>query len=362
MKTKRTLYLLVLAVAAILLSACGVRPAASWPGLSADGETAYVAFGQFVYAVRIEDGSMLWRYPTEADGEIQFIAAPLLVGEDTLIVGSSGSDHSLIALDLTDIASETGSPRAKWTFSAVKDRWAAPALALGGKLYAANTDGTLYVIDLGSGAAVNEIAVDGPFWAPPITDGRLIYLASLDHHLYAIDTQTNSVVWKSDLGGAIPGAPALGQDGRLYVGTFGSRLLAIDSQTGASSPVTTAQDWIWGSPLIEGETIFFADLSGRFYAFDLSGDQKWPPVQPDGPVVGSPLLMPEYIVIATESGTVYAIDRSGEIVWEEHVGGKIYTAPIVAGERILVAPLGVDFMLAALNQNGQQVWTFAPED
>jgi hypothetical protein len=40
------------------------------------------------------------------------------------------------------------------------------------------------------------------------------------------------------------------------------------------------------------------------------------------------------------------------------VGGKIYTTPVISGDRIAVAPLSTDFLLAALSLDGKLVWKF----
>ena len=67
MKSKYILFVLVVALAAVLLSGCtgqaGLRN--SWPGLASDGETVYLASGQYLYAVNLEDGKEIWRYPAK---------------------------------------------------------------------------------------------------------------------------------------------------------------------------------------------------------------------------------------------------------------------------------------------------------
>ncbi len=69
----------------------------------------------------------------------------------------------------------------------------------------------------------------------PVTEEtcKCIYIPSMDHHLYAIDAQSGNIKWTSDaLGGSLVGTPALSPEGVLYVGTFGSQLVAIDSNNG----------------------------------------------------------------------------------------------------------------------------------
>jgi hypothetical protein len=39
----------------------------------------------------------------------------------------------------------------------------------------------------------------------------------------------------------------------------------------------------------------------------------------------------------------------------------LYTSPTQAGDKILVAPTGMEEFLFAVNSDGEQVWTFIPE-
>ena len=369
MKPKFTLFLLVAVIAAILLSGCGSRAALtnSWPGLATDGETAYLASGQYVYAIRLSDGKEIWRYPGKGSNSIQFIAQPVIAPDGTVVIGSAGSDHRLVAIDPSNIDASTNAPLEKWIFSEAKGSWVAGALILNDKVFAPNSDGMLYVLDLQDGfstkSALDKIELGGALWAQPSTDGQLVYVATLDHHLYAIDPETYAFAWPAiDLGGAAPGTPLIGPDGNVYIGSFTAEVIKVNPATGSNSLLTSTQGWVWGGPVTDGQNIYFGDLEGNMFAVDAaSGNQVWS-IQPDGPVVGSPVVLGENIVFATESGSVYAVDSSGRIVWQREVGGQIYTEPVAGTEQIIVAPMQAEFALAVLDTNGNQVWTFQPEN
>lgn len=369
MKPKRVLFVLVIALAAVLLSSCtGQGLNNSWPGLASDGETAYLAAGQYLYAISLNDGKEVWRYPDKSSASLQFIAQPVVAPDGTIIIGSGGSDHRLVALDPSDLSgSEIKTPAEKWVFTEAKSSWVAGALVLDEKVFAPNSDGTLYVLDLQDGfstkSALAKIELGGALWAQPSTDGSLVYVSSVDHHLHAIDPNTYEFAWTPiDLGGAAPGTPLIGPSGNLYIGSFASEVIKVDPATGASTLLTGTQGWVWGGPVTDGQTIYFGDLEGNLFAVDAaSGRQSWA-IQPDGPIVGSPLLIDDVIVFATESGSVYAVDIEGKIVWQENVGGQIYTAPVAGAERIIVAPMQAEFSLVFLDANGNKVGTFTPEN
>jgi outer membrane protein assembly factor BamB len=359
MKTKHVFVILLALTAAMLLSGCGadVLMGSSWPGLATDGEVAYLADGQHVYAVSLSDGREIWRYPEEADNNLLFIAQPAVAEDGTLIVGSGGNDHRLVALDTS-----SGVPREKWTFNGASDRWIGTPLVVGETVFAPNVDGSLYVLDT-QGRAIETVDLGGSIWSQPVADESKVYVSSMDHQVYAVDLQSYDATWStSDLGGAAPGSPLLGPNGDLFVGTFNAEIVRVNPANGGSTPFVSAANWVWGAPVADGGTFYFGDLDGFFYAVDsASGEVLWS-IQPDGPIVGSALVMTDFIVFATESGTVYAVDRDGNIVWSEPVGGKIYTTPVAGKDRIVVAPTETDYKLVILDTNGNQINTFEPEN
>ena len=366
MKPKKILFVSVIALAAMLLSGCSSRALNnSWPGLASDGEIAYLASGQFVHAIRLSDGKEVWRYPEKSSNSLQFIAQPVVTLDGTIVIGSAGSDHRLVALDPSNLSGENNTPAEKWIFSEANSSWVAGALILNDKVFAPNSDGNLYVLDLQDGfstkTALKKIELGGALWAQPTTDGNLVYISSVDHHLHAIDPETYEFAWPPvDLGGAAPGTPLIGPDGNLYIGSFASEVVKVDPATGVKTLLTSTQGWVWGGPVTDSQNIYFGDLEGNLFALDAASDNQLWAIKPDGPVVGSPLVTNDAIVFATESGSVYAVDAEGKIVWQREVGGQIYTSPVTGVDRIIVAPMQTDFSLAALDSNGNQVWTFAP--
>lgn len=366
MKSKSILFVLVVALAAVLLSGCtGQGLTNSWPGLATDGDTVYLASGQYLHAINLADGKEIWRYPADSSNSLQFIAQPVIMPDGTVIIGSAGSDHRLVALDPTTLSGEgIRSPAEKWVFSEARSSWVAGALILDDKVFAPNSDGVLYVLNLQNGSPLQKVVLGGALWAQPSTDGNLVYVASLDHHLHAVDPNTLELAWPAiDLGGAAPGTPLVGPDGYVYVGSFDSEVVKVDPATGSDTLLTNTQGWVWSGPVTDGETIYFGDLEGYLFAVDsASGSQLWS-IQPDGPVVGSPLVIAENVVFATESGSVYAVNSEGQIVWQREVGGQIYTSPVAGTDRIIVAPMQTEFSLTVLDStNGNQAWTFTPEN
>ncbi len=366
---KKIFFVTMILLGAFLLSACagGAVRGTSWPGLSTDGNAAYLADGTSVYAVNLSDGQELWRYPASRSSKLIFYAPPLVTPDGLVIVGSAGTDHSLVALNPKDIDPKSKAPVEAWKFTGAKDHWVAAPLVLNDKLFAVNSDGNLYVLNLQDGQSVKEATVvklDGRLWAQPTTDGQRIYITSLDHSVIAVDANTYAILWHKNLGGAVPGSAVLSPDGTLYVGSLASQLEKFDPASGNHQSVLDAKNWVWSTPSLDGDTLYFGDVDGNFYSFNTSaGSLNWNPVKPDGAITASPLVVGDSILVATESGSIYQISKDGKSKLWSQPGGQIYTTPVQAGDLILVAPLGTSAYLYAYKQDGSQAWQpFTPKN
>ena len=370
---KKLLLVTFVLLGAVLLSACGgaVR-GTTWSGLSVNEDTVYLADVSLVFGVNLKDGREVWRFSDKNDNKAQFYSTPVIMPDGLVIVGSAAGSHTLYALNPQDLLTDGDlkSPNIEWTFTGATGAWVAAPLIVGDMLFAPNSDGNLYVLDLSDGQsqkqAVKVVELAGRLWAQPATDGERVFVTSLDHSVFAVDIATFEVAWHEDLDGAIPGSPVIGADGMLYAGSLASQLEKFDPATGTHKSVLDAEYWIWSTPVVDGDTLYFGDLKGNFYSFNTStGELNWS-IQPDGPITASAILQNEHLLLATESGNIYAIDKAGNILWfedvkDEKAKGKIYTTPVVAGDFILIAPLETDFYLTALDSNGRQVWSFPQE-
>jgi outer membrane protein assembly factor BamB len=358
MKTKYILLILMLILLPSTLSACagGAFASTSWPGITVNEDTVYVAYNQHIYAVNLSNGTEKWRYPAEADNKITFYAAPEISPDGQLIAGSY--DFNLYSIN-------PANGQLNWSFDQSTDRYIGSPLARDSFIFAPSADRNLYAVD-SNGNLIWKFPTGKPLWAKPTTDENCecVYLTSMDHHLYAIDAQTGNQEWKSEpLGGAIVGTPAYSPEGWLYLGTFGSEMLALDASNGRILWRISTDEWVWSGPSLDEGVLYFGDLSGNLYAVNAEdGSQRWK-IKPDDKIVGTPLIVDDMIVFTTEADTVYAFDKEGNQLWRQAIGGKIYASPVSAGDLILIAPIesDSDSVLVALAMNGTQTWQFSPE-
>jgi outer membrane protein assembly factor BamB len=361
MKSNRFVLFAALILLATLLSACGgTPPTATWPGLAADESAAYLANGAIVYAVRLKDGEELWRFPEKASAKLLFNSNPVFTSDGQLLVGSSGTDHTLFRID-----PETG--KGNWSFSDAADHWIASPLVVGDIVYAPNADGFLYVFDLSKDDAeklVTKVELGGKLWSQPVSDGTYVYVPSLDHHLHAVDMQTYDVKWIAELDGAIAGAPAVGV-GQIYIGTFGQTMNAIDTSDGSVAWSKSTKSWVWGGPLLDNGILYFGDLDGNFYALNATdGSPAADSTKPDDAILATPLMLNGQVIFVSESGNVYSLVPGESALSIEKLDGKLYTTAVSSGELILAAPFQSEtqILLVALDIDGKIAWSFTPEN
>ncbi len=351
MKTKYLGLIGLLLALAVVLGGCATGlTASSWPGVTADANNAYIAGGPYVYAVNLQTGVEVWRFPAKAATTTPYYATPALTPDGQLIVGSF--DHKLYSLNLQSGAQN-------WVFDQAKDRWIGGVLVTADTIYATNADYNLYALSFnGTLKWVAPFLADQAIWGSPVTDGTNVYFGTLGRHVYAVNAQTGKQAWVQTVDGAILGTPVLGPNNTLYVATYSGVLVSLNTRNGEILRQETTSSWIWSGPAQDGTNIYVGDANGMLYAFPMTGTgQAWSQ-QLSGAIIGTPLVVGTTIVVATESGNVYFMDNTGQNIQPFTVSGKIETSPVAAGSLILVAPTGGDNTLVALDQNGVAKWSY----
>jgi outer membrane protein assembly factor BamB len=242
----------------------------------ADANQLYVASrDQNLYALDLATGATRWKYPAS---DIM-TATPARYRDLVLIADYAGKVQALGAAD--------GKPR--WTYDA---RLAVPGdlVVDGDQVLVGSRSYDLIALD----AATGRERWKHYYWfswieSPAVVRDGVIYTGSSDAtQVYGIDSRSGKLRWKT----AVPGwawSRTAVNDRFVIEGTAGSgaypgfragALVALDRGTGAmrwmeleppSQAVVDARDY-WGyvaAPLIEGQVVYAADLSGRVSAFKL---------------------------------------------------------------------------------------------
>lgn len=230
-----------------------------------------------------------------------------------------------------------------------------------GKLVALNTSdgGSLWeeVIETagstgGFGCAVPAMAV--AIYGTPAVDGDLVYVGGYSGKVYAYSTDLGSLRWvyprsgnlHSIVGGLVAG------EGRLYFGSAGGIVYALDATTGDEVWQFETGDDIWSTPAIDSDTLYIGSFDKGLFAIDATtGEEKWAePFETRGPIITTPLVYNNMVYIGSFDRHLYAIDaKTGELVWQFPDTGEAETRP---GKWFWASPVVYNDTIYAPNMDG----------
>jgi len=217
-----------------------------------------------VYALRAEDGGLVWERPTDNYA----LRTPVVAGGMVYAGGSFLSDkpvdeggHTrLYALDAAD-----GTVR--WTYES-EDGFVKNVYAVDGVVAFLAYADTVYGLDAATGRLLWQY--DPGNWVPGFqAAGHRLYFGSANAFVHALDVAGGRLAWQYNLEGTfnyVLGAPALA-DGVLYFKTFFREIYALDAESGAYL-WRYATDIESRAPLVADNGILYvASTDGKLYAF-----------------------------------------------------------------------------------------------
>ncbi len=316
----------------LTLAACGPAPlGTSWPAISllnsvcggTTTESILVTFNDRIVQVNPADGKPVILKNTEcqprdpdsegkprawdfrAAGGKQFYSVPIRLDDQHLL--AIAYDQHLFTIDTTLAqASDTaGRPIDGRTGHAVADLVASDKF-----IYVALNAKDLVALDRVTLDVKWTTQTEHGVWGKPLLVEDALYFSSLDHHLYAIDANTGDQKWEVDLGGAAIGAP-LFFDGKLYVGSFARALFEISTDGKVLNQQPT-EDWVWGTPAIDGTALYVADLAGNVYAFDTTKNLAliWKKKVAVGAIRATPVISGDVMLVAGHDQKLYWLNRA----------------------------------------------------
>jgi outer membrane protein assembly factor BamB len=376
---KRSLIILLF-VTALFITGCGVSVAnTNWPGLTANGDVAYVAFGTNVIAVDIVQEEQIWSFPAEPQANRQFYAAPSVV-ENDVVVGDYGQSGGILSPGIKVSVfglkqDESGTPDVVWTSaeSLIKDRIIAPPLQVGDQVFVGTADNNVFALDATNGGALEwQFETGHSIWGQPAYEDGVLYVSSLDKSLYALDASTGDMLWESATGGSISDSAKLNSD-LVYIASFDRMIHAVEKATGDVRWTADSVAAIWGAPAFGDGIVFYADLNGNVYAVDgETGQQIWSDSF-NNYTVAAPIVKDGVVYIALagslddeldlRNGSLVALDaKSGDEIWRESTDAPIFTTPVFINENIVVAFVNQEILNLVVydSEEGDELWTFRP--
>ncbi|MFH0856378.1 MAG: PQQ-binding-like beta-propeller repeat protein [bacterium] len=227
------------------------------------------------------------------------------------------------------ISSETGLPQKTYEVG---------AMVLGftlydGRLYVVSSENNLIAIEADSGGTKWKVKLLGEYGIPcylAIDAGRNTIYAAGSSYLCAVDlingasrcyyefpAENHPIDESTKQGGgyySMSTAPAIAEDGIIYAGHY-DKMWAIHPD-GTLKWAFIAKNPICASPAISGDTVYFGDMSGIFYALNRNDAQvKWI-YETQAPVFGAAVIGGDGICyFKSGDANIYALSPDGNIKW-----------------------------------------------
>lgn len=318
------------------------------------------SFDGYYYAVNAVTGKLIWKFKTGGEklvgakalwtmkpaGQYMddpfdfFLSSPVINTDKTQpVIYFGSSDGNLYALD-------AGTGKKKWTYKTNGLIHSSPALYMG-KVYFGSWDRFLYALDAETGKLQWKFEthdqpvvhlLEGIQSSPACADG-IVYFGSRDGFFYALDAATGKMVWKYAADNSwVLTTPSV-KDGIVYLGTSDTFLfLAFDAKTGKEKFRYKTHGYIYSSPALAGNTVYFGDFTGNLYAIDARSGKPSGVFSTPGRIVNAAKILNKqgnidfsYLVgsrdLSLYATTVYGMNRLYSL-------GPIVSSPAIHGNTI----------------------------
>lgn len=288
---------------------------------------AYVgSYDTNLWAIKVEDGSFVWKRPTEGG----IASAPIIDQQQNQILFGS-EDSTYVAVDWRD-------GRLNWTYH-TSDKIRSTGTLAHGHVFFGSDDGKLYAVLAANGRHMWDFDAGSPVRTKPcVTNERIIIGTETGE---AIGLELNGTrKWAFRARKAISSSPFVDIEGVCYVGSFDNNLYAIDADSGYSHWRFRTGGPVISSPVVDGNTVFVGSADGNIYAVNTqTGKDRWI-FEGIKPFVASPVIHNDVLYIGGTDGYLYAIDsRRGKELWRFKTEGAITSAPHIADNLILVGSM-----------------------
>jgi len=249
------------------------------------------SFDGYFYELDARTGKLTWSFKTGGEKKVGakglwtmkpssqymedlydfFLSSPVF-SDDQLhpMVYFGSSDGNLYALNAV-----TG--KLAWAFKTGGLIHTSPAL-YDGKLYFGSWDTYFYAIDAITGKLIWKFKTgDQPvihlmegIQASATCGNGLIYFGARDGYFYALHANSGELAWKYSANGSWILTTAAIKGGTVYAATSDTyQFLGFDAKTGRQTLSFKANGYVYSSPAIAGNTAFFGDFTGKFFAANL---------------------------------------------------------------------------------------------
>jgi outer membrane protein assembly factor BamB len=316
--------------------------------------TVYIgSFDGYYYAINAKTGHLEWKFKTGGEhwsGEKGFLgmkpdnmymedlwdfflSSPVINPDKknpAIFFGSS--DGNVYALNAF-----TG--ELKWKFKTDGSIHSSPVLYKN-SLYIGGWDANLYAIDAETGKerwrfeTEKQFGFKGIESSVAIADG-IVYFGARDPFLFAVNAETGKLIWKYDAAYSWIIGSAVIVDNVVYVGTSDTFLLvALNAKTGQELFKFKANGYVYSSPAIAGNTAYFGDFSGNFFAVNTQSlGKEWNSFSTESRKLFAPDILKNNSIdfsYASKGSDISLYDNNKTVMEQFYKLGSIVSSPFIA--------------------------------
>jgi len=264
-------------------------------------------------------------------------------------------------------------PAPAWSHALGAPAWASPT-ALDGIVYVGTTDGKFHAIHAADGSELWTWTGPNPLWGEALATDDAIFFIDERTDLVRLDRATGALKWRVPLhdeklaGGPPPKnetfnhratAPVLdAKKSILYVGSTDGGLYAIRARSGKILWRHAAPAKIYAPVALHGDDVIAACFDGTVLALDRRTQKETLRAKLGGSLVSAPVVAGDRIVIGSRDYLLYGVELpSGAIAWRDSYWFSwIESTPRLVDGTLYIG--GSDFRrVSALDPaNGRTLW------
>ncbi|HRX81409.1 MAG TPA: PQQ-binding-like beta-propeller repeat protein, partial [Pirellulaceae bacterium] len=247
-----------------------------------------------------------------------------------------------------------------WKFEVKDGAFEGTAAIAGDVAFIGDLDGTVYALDLKSGAKKWEYKTEAGFIASPAIRDGFVFIGDYDGRFYCLDAAEGKLQWGFDTGAEIDSCANFYQ-GNVLVGSQDATLYCLDAKSGKLVWKHTIDDQIRCSPTIVEDRVFLAGCDGKLHILDLKEGKDIAQVEIGGPTGVTPAVVGDFVYFGTEGGEFLCINwKEASVAWT--FAGKTSTSyrssAAASNEQVIVGSRAK--RVHSLNpKTGEELWTFA---
>lgn len=275
-----------------------------------EGNRCFIACGDRIYAVDLETGKELWKYPTGAALSSVIKSTPL-VNQGLIYFGAG--DGNLYCLD-----GATG--HFKWAYQTRGAIRCSPVI-YEGIIYFGTDDNSIYAVDAASGESV---------WSKPFTanddmayglavNNGVIVVSCMDGNMYGLSASVGKLKWRLRLPTAPVRSWPIISDG-VAIMALGNLIYGFTAASGQTRWLIQLPSEVAANPACDGNTLYVACRDQKVYAYNIKTRQpvtKWTAPAEFGTLAMSPPVVADDTLFVTGSkGVVAAFStEDGTLTW-----------------------------------------------